>query len=86
MADPVLPPVCMSILQSLLEENATRSDCRQSSDEIAEKAVGHDSGSSIRKYMTQLKKMDYVYSCSGPGGGYWLTTAGAGRARRLPGK
>lgn len=72
------------VLVAMLELIAFDSDRRQSTDNIAVKALGLESDSNaLKSVMAELKTQRLIDSKTGRGGGCWLTDTGRSRARKL---
>lgn len=71
-----------NILVAMLELKADHPDRRRSANDIATKATGGD-GNSIKRNMSELRRLELVESRRGGGGGSWLTVQGVARAKQL---
>ncbi len=72
------------VLIAMVELNAIDSDRRQTTEEIACKALGNKSeGNTLKGVMAELKTRKLINSKTGRGGGCWLTANGRQRAEKL---
>lgn len=72
------------VLVAMLELDALDSDRRQSTEEIAVKALGADTDTNaLKSVMAQLNARKLIESRTGRGGGCWLTDSGRLRAEKL---
>jgi hypothetical protein len=79
-----LSPRAQSVLQAMLEMDATDSDSRQRTEDIATVALGSGtSPGSLKSVMTELKGIGLIDTRRFPGGGCWLTEKGQIRAEKL---
>lgn len=73
-----------SVLIAMLELGALDSDHRQSTEDIAIKALGDGADpNALKSVMADLKTRKLIGSKTGSGGGCWLTRAGKLRAEKL---
>jgi hypothetical protein len=73
-----------SVLIAMLELGALDSDHRQSTEDIAIKALGDGTDpNALKSVMADLKTRKLIGSKTGSGGGCWLTGAGKLRAEKL---
>jgi hypothetical protein len=79
-----LSPRAQSVLQAMLEMDATDSDSRQRTEDIATVALGSGtSPDSLKSVMTELKSIGLIDTRRFRGGGCWLTEKGRIRAEKL---
>jgi DNA-binding IscR family transcriptional regulator len=86
-ASSVIPPLSQrqyEILQAMFQLRAVDASRRQNTAEIARKAEGKQAHTdNFKKPMAALKKLGYIATKVGRGGGCWLTPEGVGVARLL---
>jgi hypothetical protein len=84
VADEPLSERAQSVLIAMLELKADSSDRRQSSEQIASRALGASyDANSLKAVLSELKTRLLIDSKTGRGGGCWLTEAGHLRAEKL---
>ena len=74
----------MCVLEAMLMLGAINPDHRQTTEDIAEKALGKCAdANALKGVMAELKTRKLIESKTGRGGGYWLTESGRVRAEKL---
>jgi hypothetical protein len=80
-------PLCdraQLVLIGMQELNATKSDSRRSTDDIAKRSLGGEAdANALKALISDLKTRGYIKTKTGSGGGCWLTDKGIARAQRL---
>jgi hypothetical protein len=72
------------VLKVLLDTKTFDSDHRQRTEDIAVAAIGRGADANqFKEVIAGLKKIEYVDTKEGRGGGCWLTTSGRQRAEKL---
>jgi DNA-binding IscR family transcriptional regulator len=72
------------VLKVLLRANASDSDHRMRTEDIAAKAIGPTADANqFKEVIVELKAHGYVDTKKGRGGGCWLTNSGQRRAEKL---
>jgi DNA-binding IscR family transcriptional regulator len=68
----------------LLNENAFDSDHRQRTEDIAVRAIGPSADpNQFKEVIADLKRLKYIDTKEGRGGGCWLSDSGRRRAEKL---
>jgi hypothetical protein len=84
VVDPPLGDRARLTLQVLLDEDAFTSDSRITTPDIATKAAGSETDpNQYKEVIADLKRLGFVETREGRGGGCWLTAHGKARAEKL---
>ena len=84
VADEPLSDRAQLVLIAMLELNATSSDHRRSTEDIATAAIGSEAdANALKGVMSELNTRGHIESKVGRGGGCWLTDKGLARANSL---
>lgn len=81
--EPILNGLQIEAMKLLFKLGAFSSDSRISTEKLAKESDRNADPTKFKRPCTKLKRLRYLDSDLGPGGGYWLTGIGRRRAEKM---